>query len=118
MTNNQIARAAGVNRSDVTNYFAAENGDESRIKFVSGDKRAKIAAAIGLTKAELVRRHLLAGKTITPLESWKLYGLHALGQTITRLKKTMDVRNIVPEREQNQRHAIYAYFPPNTGDPK
>lgn len=116
MNQTVIAEHANVAQPDVANFIAGQS-DPERMKFVTPEKRERIAQALKLTKAELVRRHLLSGKTITPLESLRLYGLHALEQTISRLKKTMDIRNIVPEKERTLRYAVYQYFP-NTGDQK
>jgi hypothetical protein len=99
-----IAIAAGVNRSDVCNYEAG------RLEYVSKAKQIAIEQAkTGLSKAQLVLRHLQSGRTITPLESLKLYGLHSLSQTVTRLRKQgHDIRNIGPGGPHD--YGVYALF--------
>lgn len=100
-----IAYHANVTQPDVANFLAG------RMEYVKPEKRERIAQALKLTKAELVRRHLLSGRTITPLESLKLYGLHALSQTITRLRRQgYDIRNSIPECRKNQTYAIYRLY--------
>jgi transcriptional regulator with XRE-family HTH domain len=100
-----IAEHANVTQPDIANYLAG------RLNYVTEEKQQRIRQALKLTKAELVRRHLLSGKTITPLESLKLYGLHALSQQVTKWRaRRIDVRNIVPGSEKYQTYAVYALF--------
>lgn len=90
-----IAELANVHPSDVSNYRAWVNGDDSRLRYVSPEKRERISKVIKTPKAQLVLMHLQSGQTLTPLESLRLYGLHSLSQTITKLRKRgHDIRNV------------------------
>ncbi len=76
-----LAYLADVRQGDISNY------DAGRLRYVSEDKRARIDEVRQLSKAQLVLRFLQSGKTLTPQESLRYFGLHALSQTITRLKR-------------------------------
>ena len=89
MNRAEIARMAAVNPSDVTNYL---HPDTSRKDYVSPAKRARIAAAletheaVGMSKAQQVLAYLKSGRTLTPQQSLRWFGLHALSQTVTKLR--------------------------------
>lgn len=106
-----IARAADVNRSDVSNYFHSK---ERREKYVSEEKQRRIEAAaesLKFSKAEMALHWLQRGNTLTPIQSLSWFGLHSLSQQVTKWQRRgIDVRNIVPEAEKFHTHAIYALF--------
>jgi len=97
-----IADLAGVRQADVSLYL------QGYTQRVGVGKCQRIYEVLQLPKAQMVLRHLQSGRTLTPLESWKLYGLHALSQTITRLRKVYDIRNI--SEQPNQTYGVYALF--------
>jgi len=99
-----VARLADVSRADVCNYEAG------RTKYVSAEKQARIEQAkSGFSKAQLVLRWLQSGRTLTPLESLRMFGLHSLSQTITKLRaRGHDIRNIGPGGPHD--YAVYELF--------
>jgi len=103
MTNAEIARQAGVNRADVTNWF------KGRHEFVSTEKSIKILTVMNASKAGLVLSYLSGGNTITMQQSLRWFGLASLSQTCTRLRdQGHDIRNIGPKGPHD--FAIYALF--------
>lgn len=111
MKRTDIARVAGVNRSDVSNYFHSK---DRREKYVSEEKQRRIetaSEAIKVSKAAVALAYLKAGHTLTPLQSLSWFGLHSLSQQVTKWQRRgIDVRNIVPEANKFQTHAIYRLF--------
>ena len=99
-----VARLADVSRADVSNYEAG------RITFVTTEKRARIKQVrSGLSKAQLVLRWLESGRTLTPLESLRMFRLHSLSQTIAKLKaRGHDIRNIGPGGPHD--YAVYKLY--------
>jgi len=98
-----IAKLAGVNQADVS------NNEYGRGRFVSAEKKRKIEAVKAMSKTQAVLVWLSRGNTLTPIESLNWFGLHALSQTITKLRRRgHDIRNLT--EQPNQSFAVYALF--------
>lgn len=101
-----IAELAGVSRPDVSNYMA------DRQKFVSPEKRRRIQSVIErgqrISKTQMVLDWLKTGNTITPQQSLAWFGLHALSQTVTKLRmRGYDIQNIAGRGRDGHNFAIY-----------
>lgn len=63
-----------------------------------------------LTKLEKIKRHLLSGKSITPLQALKLYGSFRLSAVIHTLKNdhniTIETKSVT-NKETGSRYASY-----------
>jgi hypothetical protein len=100
-----IAEIAGVNQADVANHIAI------RTRYVSTEKARAIQKVLDMPKAEAALWWLKQGRTLTPLQSLNLFGLHSLSQQVTKWRaRRIDVRNIVPGSEKYQTYAVYALF--------
>lgn len=104
-----IAELAGVSRPDVSNYLSG------RERYVTAEKQHRIESVIRcgrtVSKTQMVLDWLLGGNTLTPNQSLAWFGLHALSQTVTKLRmRGYDIRNIAGRGRDGHQFAIYKLF--------
>lgn len=68
------------------------------------------------TQPQLVREHLLAGKTITPAQAFMVYGISRLAAVIEVLRqdKTLEIDTVMREDEAGKKYAAYSLRKPIT----
>jgi hypothetical protein len=65
------------------------------------------------SQLQRVRKHLLSGRSITPIDALNLYGCFRLGAIIFELRKEMRIRTDYEDNTRNTgQHARYTYEGP------
>lgn len=60
-----------------------------------------------LSQKDLVRRHLMSGKPLTPIQALEKYGCYRLAAVVNRLRK--DGYQIITELMKGQEHSYAKY---------